>query len=281
MSRKDAEFVDDPFPTDQVYDPHRVTASCTWGVAADVTVFDRFSDRDGTPSWIDLTSEQALNLAADLAQAAKEAHGHGRDYLNYCVDDAEKRAMSPADYVTCVERTLVDAPDFQIAPAEVLLSWNVLGLCGEASEVLSHINHARADNYADGLLKELGDVTWYAVAIAIDIGHEFDVLCARRDAVKVPYQTTSLMYAPLGVAANELVVATGQIADLVKKGVYHQKGLDDASIAWHLRGVMAAVDAIGGYHGFVLSDVFERNDRKLRERFPDGWDPARSSQPTS
>ena len=67
---------------ERAYAPGRVTATCAWGFASDVMLHDSFADRDGKEVYLDLTSEQARNLAADLMRAAEQAENYDADYIN-------------------------------------------------------------------------------------------------------------------------------------------------------------------------------------------------------
>ena len=66
---------------DLAYDPQRVTASCTWGFGADVTLWDKYPDLSGVLVSLDLTAEQARVLARTLLESADKADAHDRDYI--------------------------------------------------------------------------------------------------------------------------------------------------------------------------------------------------------
>jgi NTP pyrophosphatase (non-canonical NTP hydrolase) len=76
--------------------------------------------------------------------------------------------MNANDYQRLAGRTLIAAPDFDIAPAEVLIAWNALGLAGEAGEVVDLVKKGVFHQHGldrDKLSKELGDVLWYVAAL--------------------------------------------------------------------------------------------------------------------
>lgn len=80
----------------------------------------------------------------------------------------------------------------------------------------------------------------------------------------------------LSMTALGLTGEAGEYADLVKKHLYHSHEMDRekakkelGDIAWYL--------AVAAYqHGFSLSEVIEGNVKKLRARYPAGFDPERS-----
>jgi NTP pyrophosphatase (non-canonical NTP hydrolase) len=43
--------------------------------------------------------------------------------------------MKANEYQELAGRTLIEEPDFQISPKDVMISWNAIGLAGEAGEV--------------------------------------------------------------------------------------------------------------------------------------------------
>lgn len=80
--------------------------------------------------------------------------------------------MSPNEYQKQANRTLIDKPDFEITPEQVMIAWNALGLSGEAGEVNDLIKkgifHQQGIDRAK-LKKELGDCMWYIVALCTEL----------------------------------------------------------------------------------------------------------------
>jgi len=75
-----------------------------------------------------------------------------------------KKIYDANNYQLDSARTLVDYPNFNITPHEIMLTWNVIGLAGEAGEVAELIKkgifHKHGIN-TEELKKELGDCLWY------------------------------------------------------------------------------------------------------------------------
>jgi len=89
------------------------------------------------------------------------------------------------DYQTQAARTLIDSPDAEYTPHEIMLVWNALGLAGEAGEVADTIKKAVFHRHAldaDKLVKELGDVLWYLAALASKLGVGLDEVAERNIA---------------------------------------------------------------------------------------------------
>jgi NTP pyrophosphatase (non-canonical NTP hydrolase) len=109
--------------------------------------------------------------------------------------------MKANAYQKLAGRTLIDVPDFQITPEQVMLVWNAIGLAGEAGEVADQIKkgifHQQGLDMVK-LKKELGDVLWYVAACCTKLGftmeevmqHNVDKLIARFPEGYSPERTT-------------------------------------------------------------------------------------------
>lgn len=76
--------------------------------------------------------------------------------------------MDANEYQQLAGRTLINGPDTEYSPADIMLVWNALGLAGEAGEVADTIKKAVFHQHGvdrDELIKELGDVLWYVAAL--------------------------------------------------------------------------------------------------------------------
>lgn len=80
-----------------------------------------------------------------------------------------------------------------------------------------------------------------------------------------------LVWNALGLAGE-----AGEVADLVKKGVFHQHGLDRERLIKELGDVLWYTAALATKLGVSLSEVMERNIAKLAARYPDGYSPEAS-----
>lgn len=87
---------------------------------------------------------------------------------------------------------------------------------------------------------------------------------------------------PLELARDALGVAgeAGEVADLVKKYVGHGHSLDADKVKKELGDVLWYVAVLAHRVGFTLEQVAQANVDKLRERYPDGFDPERSKNRT-
>lgn len=80
----------------------------------------------------------------------------------------------------------------------------------------------------------------------------------------------------LSNAALGLAGEAGEVAEVVKKHLFHSTPLDQDAIVSELGDCLWYVAAFATALGLSLDDVAARNVEKLRRRYPDGFDPERS-----
>jgi len=100
---------------------------------------------------------------------------------------------------------------------------------------------------------------------------------ARRTTVDKP--GTKLEDLDIMISWNALGLAgeAGEVADLVKKGIFHQQGLDHAKLKKELGDVLWYLSALCDNLGYTLAEVMQTNITKLEARYPDGFSPDRST----
>jgi NTP pyrophosphatase (non-canonical NTP hydrolase) len=69
----------------------------------------------------------------------------------------------------------------------------------------------------------------------------------------------------------------GEVVDYIKKGVFHQRGIDRETVRRELGDVLWYVAALCTKLDISLSEVMDLNIAKLRARYPDGYRPERSA----
>lgn len=90
-------------------------------------------------------------------------------------------------------------------------------------------------------------------------------LIAKPDAEYTPEQIM-LVWNALGLAGE-----AGEVADTVKKAVFHQHGIDRNKLIKELGDVLWYVAAICTKLDVTMSEVMEQNISKLMQRYPDGY----------
>lgn len=106
---------------------------------------------------------------------------------------------------------------------------------------------------------------------------EYQALAARTLIAEPPraYTGQELMtvWCALGLAGE-----AGEVADSIKKAIFHDHGLNReqllkelGDVAWYLAGICST-------QGIDLGEVFARNIDKLQRRYPDGFSSQASQQ---
>lgn len=104
---------------------------------------------------------------------------------------------------------------------------------------------------------------------ALEAGCTGKAKFAVESAVRQQLERNDISCAALGIAGE-----AGEVADLVKKAIYHGHALDDAMIAkmkLELGDVLWYLAELATLFGFTLEDIARANDEKLRARYKDGF----------
>lgn len=80
------------------------------------------------------------------------------------------------------------------------------------------------------------------------------------------YETAVLLNGVLGLTGE-----AGEVSDLVKKGIFHEKGIDREHLEKELGDVMWYIALICHTCGYNLGEVMEKNIEKLKARYPEGF----------
>lgn len=94
---------------------------------------------------------------------------------------------------------------------------------------------------------------------------------ARRTLINRPDASYSddqilLVWNALGLAGE-----AGELANLVKKAVFHQHGIDRDKLADEIGDILWYIAALCTNLDISLSDVMQANIEKLKQRYPDGY----------
>ena len=80
----------------------------------------------------------------------------------------------------------------------------------------------------------------------------------------------------LANAALGLTGEAGEVAEVIKKHLFHATPLDRDAIKKELGDCLWYIAAFGTVLGLSLDDIAKENVEKLRRRYPDGFDTERS-----
>ena len=82
-----------------------------------------------------------------------------------------------------------------------------------------------------------------------------------------------IVWCSIGLAGE-----AGEIAELVKKGIFHQHGIDVEKIKKELGDVLWYVAALCTQFDLEMSEIMQQNIHKLRVRYPNGFSSVDSKQ---
>lgn len=69
----------------------------------------------------------------------------------------------------------------------------------------------------------------------------------------------------------------GEVMDMVKKWVFHEKPLDEIHLKKEIGDVMWYVAMLCESFGYDLDEILQMNVDKLKARFPEGFDPDKAN----
>ena len=84
----------------------------------------------------------------------------------------------------------------------------------------------------------------------------------------------------LANAALGLTGESGEVAEVIKKHLFHATPLDQDALAKELGDCLWYIGAFATVLGLSLDDIAQRNINKLRKRYPEGFDTERSRNRT-
>jgi NTP pyrophosphatase (non-canonical NTP hydrolase) len=156
---------------------------------------------------------------------------------------------------------------------QVEMCVRALGLCGETEELSRTIFAELGTD--DQIVKEAGDVLWYAAALAHMFGLDGEAL-GLEDLSRAKSSPLDGRWCKKLHAENAMVAAC-QLAELVKKHVGHGKPANLDKV----KGLLFAIVYKTGQcvpNGVTLAQVAAINVEKLKARYPAGFDMAIASK---
>ena len=104
---------------------------------------------------------------------------------------------------------------------------------------------------------------------------QYQVLAARtlidKPGFEVPDADIMVVWNAIGLAGE-----AGEVSELVKKGVFHQHGLDREKMAKELGDCLWYIAALATTLDLDLGGLMTANIEKLKERYPNGFSSADS-----
>lgn len=212
-------------------------------------VLDRFAERMyETPAQM----QTRLHWAADLAQQVAGERGEGVTSVRYADGTVLCGPCHHGDHAGCTGKAATSSALYDCECDDT----------SHASSVRQTPPEALAAERASAAADQRG--------LAFD---QYQALAERTAGTPEPQARKAMV--GLGIAGE-----AGEVADLVKKELYHGHAPDPAKIADELGDVLWYVAICSSVYGLRLSEVAQGNVDKLRSRYPEGFDPLRSQNRT-
>ncbi len=93
-----------------------------------------------------------------------------------------------------------------------------------------------------------------------------------RPDLKEGWDLGGIMEGCLGISGE-----SGELVDLIKKWVFHEKPLDEIHVKKELGDVLWYAALLCESFGWKMSEIMELNIEKLKARYPDGFNPTQAN----
>lgn len=135
-----------------------------------------------------------------------------------------------------------------------------LGLVGETIELID-----KRGNNKNAILDEAGDVMWYFARLADSQKMKLETILLGTGSTPTP-------------SFHTLLVAAKDISEHIKKQIFQGHMPKPEMLIGLLRNYLSQFQFMLGLYGVTLEEVLSNNVRKLRERYPDGFDTEKSEK---
>ncbi len=99
--------------------------------------------------------------------------------------------------------------------------------------------------------------------------NDYQKLAARTlidSPVEISPRDFMLIWNAVGLAGE-----CGEVVDYIKKGIFHQHGIEDGKLKKEIGDLLWYIAGICTVRGYSLADVMQENIDKLRSRYPNGY----------
>lgn len=124
------------------------------------------------------------------------------------------------------------------------------------------------------------------------LGNEYQTLAMRTNDNKGSERLASIIMSTTGVGWSDntdisiggilngalgLAGEAGEVSDIIKKWIFHEKRLNEEHLKKELGDVMWYIALICDSFGFSLDEILQMNVNKLMARYPDGFDTVKAN----
>lgn len=168
--------------------------------------------------------------------------------------------MTPNEYQALANRTAWK-PSKEYSEFELMIVYNAMGLAGEVGELTELSGNYLPSCSMNLFEKEMGDCFWYMAALCTNLSIDFE---------QVMNVMPSKNFPSLSSQAN--VIASGKILEHIKKGVFHDHGIEASILLDHMKELASVLIGICNAISVDTRKVMETNIEKLKGVYPDGFD---------
>jgi hypothetical protein len=130
-----------------------------------------------------------------------------------------------------------------------------LGVAGEVGEIVE------AETDKNNLEEELGDLEFYLQATRLHYG------ISRAQVLNVPLPESAVLISMQRTAPACMVVAAGNLCDVIKREYVYRKGRDLVALLSTLRVLDSTLEEHYTYFNFTRSEILQANADKLCKRY--------------
>lgn len=182
--------------------------------------------------------------------------------------------MNANDYQELAARTLIDKPDREYTPTELLLMWHLVGLIAESGEI--------ADIFKKGIFHQHGyDPELISIAIR-NLNFHSQAIQHIMDNTHSPKALELVALSPVEIMhiwnLSGIAGEGGEVAKLIQVMMVTHEPIDAEAMKDELSDCQWYVSAEVTRTGLKLADVMQFNIEKLRKRYEHGYSSEASKQ---
>ncbi len=176
---------------------------------------------------------------------------------------------------TYVDEAIRTAPTLKRDDHSLVLAG--IGLIGEAVEAFEAARKLVINKAV--LIKELGDVTWYAALLCFVVELPFvnyEITTRAAQFYVASAGSGDDQYKAIETITSRLVISAKNVSEFVKKQVFHNHPNDTLKMNQLLRIVLRDVQIAAAWAGVDFETVLSTNIEKLKIRYPERFTPEAS-----
>jgi NTP pyrophosphatase (non-canonical NTP hydrolase) len=234
--------------------------------------------------------QRRLDAETQLRRSYMESWHSAKDELGQVIDCSRKTietfksreaaALKLADDMKNVaDQLAADNMEAMFAADTLNIENDILRKRGDAymeraERSYRHLHRRYDAEWQEKMVKELGDVAWYAVNMATLFQMDATYMLFAPDHLEVVLSSSFIGDVRLHACslAMLVMVEATKLAEVVKKAVFHGHGVDSRLIMQHTTTILKDVQLIAALIGTDIETVFQRNVEKLAARYPEKFE---------